>query len=395
MARKLPWKRTGVELKPEAGSSHQRTYKAEVDRAVVPACTPGILPTPTRDGDSHTQQPRDDVDQHQHQHQNISSPPRSNLTPSRWMDGRIRSPSTSPPPEPPAQEFMIPSDDRFRMVEDELLRTAGLFTAHLHRAEYNRLKMLTQRHNADTIREIERPVVQLHGGGATSTARRRGMAARRNSRQRAVLQANGGVSDLPWVGTSLQGLMEKKSGRMGTGIRMKIGSGDVSTRAAAGFASRADKEEEQQEQQEQQEYEDVRDSERHTEIPVTPRQRAPRYESPAGPGPSSSASITLNPRGNFHSSSAGGGGGSGRAYYSKDVDESPYSSGSKRSAKHIHPGPREAQVEEGGNGDEPEEDDPFGVNKRRVSRVQSREQMRRPAKDTAKKLSPDAIPSFL
>lgn len=72
---------------------------------------------------------------------------------------------------------MIPQDDRYRMVEDELLYTAQRFTRHLHRAEYARLK--------GRVREME--------------ARRDG--------------------DLPW--TSLRGLME----------------GVVGTRAAAGCRS--------------------------------------------------------------------------------------------------------------------------------------------------------------
>ncbi|KAK2590700.1 hypothetical protein QQS21_011611 [Conoideocrella luteorostrata] len=197
MAPELPCKRKGEELTPEAGSSHQKACRAEDNQAAVPACTP--------------QQPRDDVVD-QHQHQPISSPPKSNLTPPRCMDGQIRSPSTSPPAEPPAQEFMIPSDDRFRMMQDDLLRMARRFTAHLRRAEYNRLKMQTQRQYAEIIRELERPVVQPHGGGATLTAQ-----------------------------------------------RMNIGSGDVSTRAAAGFASRADKKQEQEQEQEQQEQEEQKE----------------------------------------------------------------------------------------------------------------------------------------
>lgn len=96
-------------------------------------------------------------------------------------------------------------DDRYRMVEDELLATAGLFTAHLHRAEYTRLKRLAAAQNAAAIREMERPVVP---GPATATAtRRRGRAARTAAR-RGLARGEG-----PWVGSSLQGLMETPRGQ--------------------------------------------------------------------------------------------------------------------------------------------------------------------------------------
>src|ERR1700759_4337684 len=54
-----------------------------------------------------------------------------------------RNPSSSPPPAPPQEEYMISGlehDDGWVMVEDEFLTTAKLFTAHLHNADYQRLK---------------------------------------------------------------------------------------------------------------------------------------------------------------------------------------------------------------------------------------------------------------
>ena len=50
-------------------------------------------------------------------------------------------------------------DDGFRMVEDEFLAVAQHFTAHLHAAEYQRLKDVAASQNAETIRQISRPVV--------------------------------------------------------------------------------------------------------------------------------------------------------------------------------------------------------------------------------------------
>lgn len=98
-------------------------------------------------------------------------------------------------------------DDRYRMVEDELLATAGLFTAHLHRAEYTRLKRLAAAQNAAAIREMERPVVP---GPATVTAtRRRGRAARTAARRGLVRGKGEGTRG----GSSLQGLMETPRGQ--------------------------------------------------------------------------------------------------------------------------------------------------------------------------------------
>ncbi|KJZ79859.1 hypothetical protein HIM_00573 [Hirsutella minnesotensis 3608] len=76
--------------------------------------------------------------------------------------------------------FMVPDDDRYRMVEDEFLHTAQRFTTHLHRAEYSRLKALARSHHASTISEMARPVV----GSPTVAARLRDGTVRRNARDR-------------------------------------------------------------------------------------------------------------------------------------------------------------------------------------------------------------------
>ncbi|KAL2129181.1 hypothetical protein VTI74DRAFT_8109 [Chaetomium olivicolor] len=94
-----------------------------------------------------------------------------------------RSPSTSPPPEPLKEEFMIEGidhDDRYRMVEDEFLAVAGEFTRHLHAAEYQRLRGLARSQNAETIRSISRPVT----GDMTDLVRRSHAALDTASRQR-------------------------------------------------------------------------------------------------------------------------------------------------------------------------------------------------------------------
>ncbi|KAL0944539.1 uncharacterized protein CTRU02_202426 [Colletotrichum truncatum] len=127
-----------------------------------------------------------------------------------------RSPSTSPPPQPLPESFMIEgldNDDRYRMVEDELFTIAGQFTAHLHAAEYQRLKAQTRSQNAETIRNISRPVV----GSLTELARKRQEELLRKEKQREALrkakkeagleEGSGDETNVSWRGTSLQGLM--------------------------------------------------------------------------------------------------------------------------------------------------------------------------------------------
>ncbi|KJX95300.1 hypothetical protein TI39_contig4120g00004 [Zymoseptoria brevis] len=70
-----------------------------------------------------------------------------------------REPSTSPPPGPPPIETMrsgFTQDDIFRMVEDEFLSTAQTYTAHIHHAEYARLKKLHRSRGQMTLKELER-----------------------------------------------------------------------------------------------------------------------------------------------------------------------------------------------------------------------------------------------
>lgn len=126
-----------------------------------------------------------------------------------------RFPSTSPPPEPLREEFMIEGpryDDRYRMVEDEFLAVAGEFTRHLHAAEYQRLKSLASSKNAETIDNISRPVT----GAPTDAVRQRHARLETAARQQKGLTKvlgkrvdhDSDSGDKPWTGTSLQGLMD-------------------------------------------------------------------------------------------------------------------------------------------------------------------------------------------
>ncbi|EFY93430.1 hypothetical protein MAC_00668 [Metarhizium acridum CQMa 102] len=230
--------------------------------------------------------------------------------------------------------FMIAGpagDDRYRMVEDELLATAGLFTAHLHRAEYTRLKRLAAAQNAAAIREIERPVVP---GPATATATRRRGLASRTARRRGLGRGDG---EGPWVGSSLQGLMETPRGEdaslAGVGARLGGGGGGL------GATSR-------------------------------PRAAVVSACPPAEVG---------GRRDGEASSSAGAGAGRGRVEAvqgeGEDDEDDPF----------------------GGEGED-DEDDPFGVRQRRVRREKSREQMARRTGEretqTPTKLERDMIPRF-
>ncbi|KAF9881661.1 hypothetical protein CkaCkLH20_00807 [Colletotrichum karsti] len=146
------------------------------------------------------------------------TPRESSNRPSARPNGshRDRSLSTSPPPQPLPETPMIEgleNDDQYRMVEDEFFTVAGQFTAHLHAAEYHRLKTQTKAQNAETINSISRPVV----GSLTELARRRQEELLRKKKQREALRnakKDAGIDDesgdetMPWNGSSLQGLMD-------------------------------------------------------------------------------------------------------------------------------------------------------------------------------------------
>ncbi|KAE9977775.1 hypothetical protein BLS_001141 [Venturia inaequalis] len=137
MARKLPWLsgNTKVSTDGTATSTASRTTKR---RKVRPA-------------QSDSEDNASDA--------SSTSPPTSRAI--RQTARTARNPSSSPPPPPPRQDFMragLEQDDIWVMVEDEFLSTAHLYTSHLHKAEYLRLKKLARSQNASTIQNISRPV---------------------------------------------------------------------------------------------------------------------------------------------------------------------------------------------------------------------------------------------
>ncbi|KXH62278.1 hypothetical protein CSAL01_11713 [Colletotrichum salicis] len=191
MTRQLPWDRKALE----------RTVSPKKQTASTPRSTA----TPNRALSRATTAAASPLDHSNHK------PARSN--------GFLgcRSPSTSPPPEPLPETFMmegLENDDKYRMVEDELVTIAGHFTAHLHAVEYQRLKAQTRTQNAETIKTISRPVV----GSLTELARKRQEELLRKKKQREALRRakrdagrddedTGDETNVPWRGTSLQGLM--------------------------------------------------------------------------------------------------------------------------------------------------------------------------------------------
>ncbi|KAG6355829.1 hypothetical protein INS49_003795 [Diaporthe citri] len=85
------------------------------------------------------------------------------LDPRNLPAGPLSHTSFPMPPRPVSQpDFMLEgfdNDDRWRMVEDEFYSVAARFTAHLHAAQYRRLKDEAKKQNP-TIHTLARPVTR-------------------------------------------------------------------------------------------------------------------------------------------------------------------------------------------------------------------------------------------
>ncbi|KAI8959200.1 hypothetical protein F5Y11DRAFT_359385 [Daldinia sp. FL1419] len=222
MTRKLPWK------------------KAETSLTSIPR-SPGLTPI----GRQKKREVSEDDD-----NQAAASPApakrvkSSHSVPASPAPKPVAQSASSPPsPKPLPESYMIEgleNDDLYRMVEDEFLSTAQQFTAHLHAAEYQRLKAASKSQNADTIRDISRPVV----GRMTDLVKLKQERKARLEKQRAATRkarAERGLDDEPaasesdlWHTASLHGLMEsprKKATRLDNLTKVA-----TTTRAAAGFS---------------------------------------------------------------------------------------------------------------------------------------------------------------
>ncbi|KAJ9647944.1 hypothetical protein H2201_001311 [Coniosporium apollinis] len=205
MPRQLPWLKDG-----SASAAEKRTPKPTKRQR---------LQTPDLDEDNTT---------------GVSTPQRKRRA------NANRTPSTSPPPSPPREEFMregLAADDIWIMVEDEFLETAKLFTQHLHHAEYKRLKDLAKAQNATAISNLSRPV-----DGRTplaGEAKRRVEAETRLSAQKAAVQGVTGrdsedEDDAPYMrDPCLAGLMMGRNEP--TASLASVAGSKSNTRAAAGY----------------------------------------------------------------------------------------------------------------------------------------------------------------
>ncbi|MCJ1399870.1 hypothetical protein MMC11_003073 [Xylographa trunciseda] len=166
-----------------------------------------------------------------------------------------RTPSTSPPPQPPEEEFMaegLDRDDIYIMVEDEFHAVAKQFTQHLHHAEYKRLKNLAKTKNASAITTISRPTDSITemreetkkkkdqeskaAKQKIALAHIRGQAAAKRPRTGSDVESDVEVTrgDDLWAGTTLHGLMTSPSKKQTslTGLQGVLSG----TRAAAGYS---------------------------------------------------------------------------------------------------------------------------------------------------------------
>lgn len=110
----------------------------------------------------------------------------------------------------------LEKDDKYRMVEDEFLDAAKLFTQHLHAAEYRRLKKVVMSQNAASIHSISRPVTASLRDDTKNQAAKK-LKSRRHAN---VGKALRGLSDddsedhdQAWRGTALDGLLSPRKSR--------------------------------------------------------------------------------------------------------------------------------------------------------------------------------------
>ncbi|RBA17008.1 hypothetical protein FPRO05_01732 [Fusarium proliferatum] len=380
MGRKLPWKTSST----PSGLERKTSVKSESSLS-----TPSQAPRPGTPSASRKKPRRERVIEAEGiPDSTLSSKPQRNR---QYHADATRSPSTSPPPEPPKERFMRPGldhDDRYRIVEDEFVNMAHQFTLHIHTSEYNRLKNLAKHQNADTIREIERPVI----GAPTLLTRHRQEDVRRKAKQRKLLGTDANEKkDSPYVGSSLQGLMEsprKEHKWISTGL-----ADTAATRASAGFNSQkisplrlkqgsnsSSAKKRQMPLGDDDETDDGNDLDlatpsrtaatkaartTHTSSPVMPRS-APRTAFSTPRTLKSAMNTTSRPGSSVkRPTTAPGGSEARKVTKSRDIEE------------------------------DIDDDDPFGINKRRIQRQKSREQFRRTEEKTPSKPSLNDIPSFI
>lgn len=135
--------------------------------------------------------------------------------------------------------LMIPGlqhDDRWRMVEDEFLATAHKFTAHLHAAEYHRLREMARKQEQDGSRfTLHQVPSSAPDNVKRSRIAKRLAISQQNGMKRAFARTKDAdeedPGETPWAGTHLHDLMERPRKRSMALTRMV--SVVAGTRAAA------------------------------------------------------------------------------------------------------------------------------------------------------------------
>lgn len=142
-----------------------------------------------------------------------------------------RSPSTSPPPAPPAVEYMregYGADDAWMMVEDEFFATAQLYTQHLHHAAYAEQKRRAQARGEKVLR--------TSGRATDGRTERDAMVVEREERAKSIHKALGldKEDDEGDLTDPLLGALMNDHRRMGRALE-GVGKVKSKSRAANGF----------------------------------------------------------------------------------------------------------------------------------------------------------------
>lgn len=156
-------------------------------------------------------------------------------TPQRRAKQRLlnpdRSPSTSPPPAPPAVVYMregYGADDAWMMVEDEFFATAQLYTQHLHHAAYAEQKRRAQARGEKVLRTL--------GRATDGRTERDAMMVEREERAKGIHKALGldKEEDEGDLTDPLLGALMNDPRRMGRALE-GVGKVKSKSRAANGF----------------------------------------------------------------------------------------------------------------------------------------------------------------
>ncbi|KAF2761650.1 hypothetical protein EJ05DRAFT_179510 [Pseudovirgaria hyperparasitica] len=133
----------------------------------------------------------------------------------------------------------LAADDIWIMVEDEFLDTAKLFTRHLHRAEYQRLKNLAKLETARRTNNLSRPSVNEDAASADIT--RMEKSRKRDQTQQAAVAGLAATAhdissddDAPWMFEPHLGKLMRRPPPISKNLASAAGIKSKS-RAAAGY----------------------------------------------------------------------------------------------------------------------------------------------------------------